>query len=328
MADLLIRKATKSDVDAVRTLVQTVLEETYPGIWAVGEAPALNAEDWSRSRVAVAGGRIVGVVLTEEEWVSDLWVAAEHRGVGTGRRLLQAAEEELAGRGCIMFRLRVVKTNALAVRFYLKNGWSVSREFPHETLPVEMLELAKADVEKIVQTLPLRRVVLPAKPFSKFLTVFGERFSCGGSYLVAFEVGESKAFDHYVSSEKLAKAGLLDLLLTRPEITAALSKLNIPATGVQAGLSLQDAAALSETWTRWLLQGGAYSSGAGDGQMERALVFEVCDAMFGLHFQDVILWESFAAWTPWFQGIAWDMTNVLFDLRRRRFWIFVVTDTD
>ena len=31
MADLLIRKATKGEVDAVRTLVQTVIEETYAG---------------------------------------------------------------------------------------------------------------------------------------------------------------------------------------------------------------------------------------------------------------------------------------------------------
>jgi ribosomal protein S18 acetylase RimI-like enzyme len=84
------------------------------------------------------------MVLTHEEWVSDLWVLREHRNRGVGRQLLFDGEAEIAGRGHATFRLRVVKSNVRAVRFYDRLGWRVAREFPHETLPIDMLEMSKA----------------------------------------------------------------------------------------------------------------------------------------------------------------------------------------
>ena len=39
-------------------------------------------------------GRIVGVVLTGEEWLDDLWVLRGNRGYGVGHRLLDQGEGE------------------------------------------------------------------------------------------------------------------------------------------------------------------------------------------------------------------------------------------
>jgi ribosomal protein S18 acetylase RimI-like enzyme len=86
---------------------------------------------------------MIGMVLTHEEWISDLWVLREHRSHGVGQQLLLQAEAEIAGRGHQTFRLRVVKSNVWAVSFYDRLGWRVEREFPHETLPVDMIEMAK-----------------------------------------------------------------------------------------------------------------------------------------------------------------------------------------
>ena len=69
----------------------------------------------------------------------------------------------------------------------------------------EMLEQAKADVETIVRALPLRQVVLPARPFSKFLKLFEQRFSFGGSRLVAFEVGEEQSLRPLCCEREIGK---------------------------------------------------------------------------------------------------------------------------
>jgi ribosomal protein S18 acetylase RimI-like enzyme len=120
--------------------VQTVVDEVYS--WAAPPI-AMDGEDWSLAWVAVSGTGIIGMVLTHEEWISDLWVLREHRSLGAGRQLLLHGEAEIAGRGYQTLRLRVVKSNVRAVSFYNRLGWRVEREFPHETFPVDMLEMSK-----------------------------------------------------------------------------------------------------------------------------------------------------------------------------------------
>ena len=139
---MVIRRAAPDEHDSVRALVQTVVDEVYGGMWAPPPLP-IDEEDWSLAWVAVSESGIVGMVLTHEEWISDLWVLREQRGHGIGQKLLLQGEAEIAARGYLTARLRVVKSNVRAVSFYDRLGWSVAREFPHETLPIGMLEMSK-----------------------------------------------------------------------------------------------------------------------------------------------------------------------------------------
>jgi ribosomal protein S18 acetylase RimI-like enzyme len=140
---MVIRHPMPNEHDSVKALVQTVVDEIYGGVWA---SPPLHIdeEDWSLAWVAVSESKIVGVVLTNGEWISDLWVLREHRNRGVGQQLLFQGETEIAGRGYATSQLRVVKSNARAVSFYNRLGWRIAREFPHKTLPIEMLEMSKA----------------------------------------------------------------------------------------------------------------------------------------------------------------------------------------
>jgi ribosomal protein S18 acetylase RimI-like enzyme len=83
------------------------------------------------------------VVLTDREWLDDLWVLRESRGRGVGRRLLAQAEVEINARGHDTFRLRVVQSNEAAIAFYCRHGWQIARTFPHEKYAITMLEMFK-----------------------------------------------------------------------------------------------------------------------------------------------------------------------------------------
>jgi len=143
MIEAVIRQPQPHEHDSVRALVQTVVDEIYGGLWAPPPLP-VDEENWGLSWVATVDARIAGMVLTHEEWISDLWVLRPHRGCGIGRRLLTQGETEIVNRGYRILRLRVFQLNTAAINFYNRQGWQAARTFPHEKFPVTVLEMVKS----------------------------------------------------------------------------------------------------------------------------------------------------------------------------------------
>jgi hypothetical protein len=180
----------------------------------------------------------------------------------------------------------------------------------------------------MTQRIGLTPVTLPAKPFSDFLHRLRESHSNGGAHIAAFDVLPDSIFDWFASRNRLSDEELIDTLITHPAIRAALGEIAIPEIKPSTGLALADPFLLDGRFARCLHAGGAYWNAEGDGKTCKTLALDVCNAMFGLRYGEVALFESFQAWTPWFHNIAWDLTEVVFDRRLRRLWVFVVTDTD
>ena len=143
LADIVIRRARPDENNSIHALVQTIADETFAYLFARSQVP-LGEPNWSSAWLAISTEEIVGVTMTRDEWVSDLWVRRDSRRLGTGAKLLAHAELEICSRGRDTFRLRVVKSNARAVLFYQSRGWKVHREFPHEKFGHAMFEMTKS----------------------------------------------------------------------------------------------------------------------------------------------------------------------------------------
>jgi ribosomal protein S18 acetylase RimI-like enzyme len=139
---MIIRHPGLCEHDDIHQLVKSVVNEIYGGLWSTSPIEIEN-QDWSEAWIAPSGDAIVGVLLTKDEWIDDLWVRQDHRGRGLGTKLLQYGEADIAARHYEFGRLRVVQANQNAISFYIKHGWKIERTFRHETLPIEMLELTK-----------------------------------------------------------------------------------------------------------------------------------------------------------------------------------------
>jgi ribosomal protein S18 acetylase RimI-like enzyme len=140
--EIVIRRARPSENDSVHALVQAIADETFAYLFAPSQVP-IGEANWLSAWLAVSGEEIVGVTMTRDEWVSDLWVRRESRRTGIGGKLLTHAESEVRSRGHNTLRLRVVKSNTRAVEFYQRHGWRVQREFPHEKFGHTMFEMTK-----------------------------------------------------------------------------------------------------------------------------------------------------------------------------------------
>ena len=138
--EVVVRRPQSSEYNSVRALIATVANETFKDLFAPNPVPLeFKDQDWPLAWVAVSDEKIVGVIITNQEWVSDLWVLREHRRQTVGSRLLAQGEAEIAARGHQTCRLRVVRSNVVAVRFYLSQGWQIAREFAHEKYHHAML---------------------------------------------------------------------------------------------------------------------------------------------------------------------------------------------
>jgi GNAT superfamily N-acetyltransferase len=92
------------------------------------------ADDSHTVLVAELGGVLVGyasvhwlpylILKGPEGLLSELFVAAEHRGVGVGTSLLTAVVEEGRKRGCARLMLEAVRSRESYIRgFYTQRGW-------------------------------------------------------------------------------------------------------------------------------------------------------------------------------------------------------------
>ena len=142
-AEIIIRRVASSENDSVQALVQAIADETFVYLFPVPPVP-VGESNWLSAWLAVFGEEIVGVTMTSDEWVSDLWVRRDSCRSGIGSKLLVHAEYEIRDRGHETLRLRVVQSNIRAVEFYQSHGWGVYREFPHEKFGHTMFEMFKS----------------------------------------------------------------------------------------------------------------------------------------------------------------------------------------
>ena len=138
---MVIRPAGEHDLGAVERFVSSVAGAVYGHLFQ--GAPPRPDGNWAESLLADLDGRIIGVVVADDDWIEDLWVAEDCRGQGVGSRLLAAGERQIAGRGHEQGYLRVVAENLGARRFYARHGWSETESYPHEKWGFAMIDLTK-----------------------------------------------------------------------------------------------------------------------------------------------------------------------------------------
>lgn len=137
-----IRRATPADAPEIRRCVSASLNAVYGGLWT-SEPLVADDEGWDDAWVACVWEEIIGVGLAVGDVVSDLWVAPDAQGRGVGTALLAAMEREIAASGFAVARLRCLEPNLRSRAFYASRGWIEVRVYPHETIPLNTVDMRK-----------------------------------------------------------------------------------------------------------------------------------------------------------------------------------------
>lgn len=148
MTDAVLAAATTAaDHARLAALAREIWHEHYPGLISRaqidymlerGYSPqALAAEQRAGTRFVLArrAGRAIGFAAVSPDpadaataWLDKLYVHAEARGEGLGRRLVADSLTDAARRGATRLRLRVNRHNVDAVHAYRRLGFAVEAE--------------------------------------------------------------------------------------------------------------------------------------------------------------------------------------------------------
>jgi putative acetyltransferase len=100
--------------------------------------------------IAIQDDVIHGIVVAQNERLSQLFVGPNVRGKGVGEKLLGLAEAKLMAEGATRISLTCLKDNLGAKRFYERHNWTAAREIekPVQThkghVPVAVFEMVKS----------------------------------------------------------------------------------------------------------------------------------------------------------------------------------------
>jgi len=76
--EVAIRRPRPHEYDSVRDLIEVAATETFKELFAPNPVPLeFKDEDWPLAWVAASDAKILGVIITHQEWVDDLWVLQE-----------------------------------------------------------------------------------------------------------------------------------------------------------------------------------------------------------------------------------------------------------
>jgi chorismate mutase/GNAT superfamily N-acetyltransferase len=126
LTDLVARPGRPEDTDAVAAMFSATRRAAVPSmpppVHTVEEDRAWLADQLGGDReawVAERDGRILGLLLLEDDWLHSLYVDHAHQGEGIGSVLVQLAQSLRPGG----LRLWVFQSNAGARRFYARHGF-------------------------------------------------------------------------------------------------------------------------------------------------------------------------------------------------------------
>ncbi|MCB2135655.1 MAG: GNAT family N-acetyltransferase [Rhodobacteraceae bacterium] len=126
-----VRRAVDADMIPLATLWHATWHEAHAAI----VPPALTAmrslesfatrlaEAQDRLRVAGPDGAPLGLCITKDNRVDQIYIAAVGRGTGLAAALLADGTERLRAAGVIMAELDCAEGNDRAARFYAQQGW-------------------------------------------------------------------------------------------------------------------------------------------------------------------------------------------------------------
>lgn len=168
-----------------------------------------------------------------------------------------------------------------------------------------------------------------AVALTQLLSQFRSLYLNGGAEFVQFQVTEFSLQQWFSERTWQDELSFPAELLQHSTVITALPTLQIPFPLSQPmEIELGSAFTLDGELAEAIYRGGVYKAFSELGAVAKAIGQQFCIALFGDRYEEIVLYKSHSAWSPWFGAVGWDCTWIGLDLSNNQVWILAITDRD
>jgi len=198
------------------------------------------------------------------------------------------------------------------------------------TLDLEQKRPSEEEAQQMWGELQVTPVPFQHPALDELLERFRAIYVNGGAEFARFQLSENPVLQWFGSRNKLHEISFFERFLTAPAAASALPSLSIQ-NPLPSPLNLKEdtsAFTFDGEVAKVLVRGGSYMSFQGTASEAKAIGVRFCDALFGQRYDEIKMYISYDAWSPWFGNVAWDVTWFGVDKRNSQIWLLCATDTD
>lgn len=130
------RQATKHDIQELKAIAKRVVRANYTSFLGADMVASFIESGMSDKEIddgidscilMLSNSKIIGFVITKEDILHLIMVDVPYQNKGYGKLLMLQAEEKLFNKHDTI-RLQTFEENRDTVQFYLKQGWTVTKQ--------------------------------------------------------------------------------------------------------------------------------------------------------------------------------------------------------
>lgn len=147
--------------------------------------------------------------------------------------------------------------------------------------------------------------------------------------LIKVSVELNSVLEWFAQRHRLDEIQFVSKMLSLPEVVQALAEVSVtdPFASI-ADLTYLHGVQLDGEIARLLIIGGAYRKFQGTAKQGKDLALKFTNGIIAERYDDFEIYQSSAAWSPWFNPVCWSISFFIFDRKTFQFWILVFTDWD
>lgn len=151
----------------------------------------------------------------------------------------------------------------------------------------------------------------------------------GGALLARWRIRPHPTLSWFTSGCGWEEIGFPERFFLRAAVVAtAPPELDVEHKAKKADFAPRSAYTFEGELLEALMQGGAYERFRGSVAEARELASVFRAGLFGDRYEEVQVFFTWKAWTPWFYDIAWDGSWLILDREGPHVTLLCVTDTD
>lgn len=209
--------------------------------------------------------------------------------------------------------------------------------FKHDLTQLDDLKLTQEEIVDMWHEIDLKPLAISWQDFEylKIMQTYLNEKESGNILFKCFQYPENKTLDTLINLIEYDSALYTPLffeqcICSMKDYIKEMHVINEDLSDVKNNYELLESVTLDGYFAQTLYHCGTYKHFYEDHTVEAAkkLAMNFYYQLFQDNYDEIICIHTTQSWAKWFEGVVWDLTYLMIDVKKRRIWLLALTDSD